>query len=128
MIDDLKFEDKTEWEGVDKSYKEALDRVKGFVDTKEEAVKKEYTEQIKAVKDAADAKLTDVKVAKDTLTQDKAKAEVKAIVDKELKDGVTAKYEVESFDNVQKQVKIKVTFEKAPADAQTSEVIVTEEA
>ena len=128
MIDDLKFEDKTEWEKVDESYKEALDKVKGFVETKENAVKEEYAKQIKAVKDAADAKLTDVKVAKDTLTQDKAKAEVKAIVDKELKDGVTAKYEVESFDNTQKQVKIKVTFEKAPADAQTSEVTVTEEA
>lgn len=128
MIDDLKFEDKTEWGKVDKSYEEALDRVKGFVETKENAVKEEYAKQIKAVKDAADAKLTDVKVAKDTLTQDKAKAEVKAIVDKELKDGVTAKYEVESFDNTQKQVKIKVTFEKAPADAQISEVTVTEEA
>ncbi|NMW85408.1 S-layer homology domain-containing protein [Peptoniphilus sp. AGMB00490] len=128
MIDDLKFEDKTEWAKVDPSYSEALNAVKGYVQTKENAIKAEYTEQITKVKEAADKKLAEVKVAKDTLTQETAVAKVTELVKAELKDGVTAKYEVTSFSNETKQAKIKVTFEKAPAEAQTTEVTVTEEA
>lgn len=128
MIDDLKSEDKTEWAKVDPSYSEALNAVKGYVQTKEDAIKVEYVEQITKVKEAADKKLADVKVAKDTLTQETAVVKVTELVKAELKDGVTAKYEVTSFSNETKQAKIKVTFEKAPAEAQTTDVIVTEEA
>lgn len=128
MIEDLKFEDKTEWKEAGATYEEALDRVKNLVTTRENAIKTEYGQQITEVKNAAEGKVNDVKVAKDTISAKTAVEKVKAIVDAELENGVTAKYEATKVDKDANTATVKVTFEKAPADAQTLEVNVTEEA
>lgn len=128
MINDLKFEEKQEWDNNVKAiYEPALTKVEGFVTNKTAALKTEADADITAVNAKVVTATADVKVAKDTIANDTALAKVKEVVEPVLEKGVTAKYEVTALDTTANTATVKVTLEKAPGTAQEVNVAVTEE-